>query len=73
VAELPAFRDDPVLGPFSRGLAYANATDFVNEDAQREVFTAMLDRVLLKGQKPLDAVREAASAEQRILDDYYRN
>jgi multiple sugar transport system substrate-binding protein len=71
VAALPEFRDDAVLGPFARGLAYASATDFVNEDAQREVFVAMLDRVLLKGQAPLDAVREAQAAEQRILDDYY--
>jgi hypothetical protein len=28
--------------------------------------------VLLKGQAPLDAVREAAAAEQRIIDSYYK-
>jgi multiple sugar transport system substrate-binding protein len=63
---------DPVLASFGGGLAHAYATDFVDEDAQRAVFSAMLDRVLLQGQSPADSVREAAAAEQKIIDDYYR-
>jgi multiple sugar transport system substrate-binding protein len=66
-------QNDKNLAPFATGLADAYATDFVDEDAQRAVFTAMLDRVLLNGQSPGDAVREAAVAEQKIIDDYYRN
>jgi multiple sugar transport system substrate-binding protein len=68
-----AVQGNPVLAPFGRGLSYAYATDFVDEDAQRAVFAEMLDRVLLKGQSPTDSVREAAAAEQKIIDDYYRS
>lgn len=71
VALAPAVLADPAYGPLAKGLAYAVATDFVDEDAQREVFVAMLDRVLIQGQDPLASVREAAAAEQRIIDTYY--
>ena len=76
--ELPARRSsavpgDQILAPFARGLAGAFATDFVDEDAQRAVFVEMLDRVLLKGQPALDAVREAAAAEQTLISDYYKS
>ena len=36
------------------------------------MFVEMLDRVLLKGQSPADSVREAAAAEQKIIDNYYK-
>jgi len=67
----PVVRNDKVLAAFASGLSTATATDFVDEDAQRDVFSQMLDRVLLKGQSALDSVREAAAAEQRIIDAYY--
>ncbi len=67
-----AVERDAVLAPFGRGLEGAYATDFVDEDAQRAVFVEMLDRVLLKGQRPLDAVMEAAAAEQAIITSYYK-
>jgi multiple sugar transport system substrate-binding protein len=72
VAQRPAVQSDKILGGFAHGLADAYATDFVDEDAQRAVFVAMLDRVLLKGQSPTDSVQEAAVAEQKIIDDYYK-
>jgi multiple sugar transport system substrate-binding protein len=68
----PAVQGDDALAGFGRGLSYAYATEFADEDAQRAVFVEMLDRVLLKGQAPLDAVREAAAAEQKIIDTYYK-
>ncbi|MBI1774268.1 MAG: extracellular solute-binding protein [Proteobacteria bacterium] len=71
VALAPASLANPAHAAIAKGLAYAVATDFVDEDAQREVFVQMLDRVLLQGQDPLTSVREAASAEQRIIDAYY--
>jgi multiple sugar transport system substrate-binding protein len=67
-----AVERDPVLAPFGRGLEGAYATDFVDEDAQRAVFVEMLDRVLLKGQSARDSVKEAAVAEQAIIDKYYK-
>jgi hypothetical protein len=60
-----------LVGPLVRGLAYSVATDFVDEDAQRAVFVAMLDSVLINGAAPEAAVREAAAAEQRIIDAYH--
>jgi multiple sugar transport system substrate-binding protein len=71
VAMAPANLANPAHAALARGLAQAYATDFVDEDAQREVFIAMLDRVLIKGQDPLASVTEAAVAEQRIIDAYY--
>lgn len=72
VTDSKTIQSDPVLAAFGRGLDGAYATDFVDEDAQRAVFVQMLDRVLLKGQSPLDSVREAAAAEQKIIDAYYK-
>ncbi len=73
--ELPARPDapvtDPILSVFVKGLDHAVATDFADEDAQRGVFSDMLDRVLLQGVSPLQAVRDAAAAEQRIIDDHH--
>ena len=71
VALAPAILANPAHAALAKGLAYAFATDFVDEDAQREVFIAMLDRVLIQGQDPLASVSEAAAAEQRIIDAYY--
>jgi multiple sugar transport system substrate-binding protein len=68
----PSVLNDPIYGGFARGLPMAVATDFVNEDAQRAVFIAMLNRVLLNNQDPLAAVRQAAAEEQTIIDDYYK-
>lgn len=68
----PAVLDDPTYGGFARGLPTAVATDFVNEDTQRAVFIAMLNRVLLNNQDPLAAVRQAAEEEQKIIDAFYR-
>ncbi len=63
--------NDPVFGPFIRGLAYAHTTKFVNESAQRQVLMDMVQRVDIQGQSVADSLTEAAAAEQKLLDDYY--
>jgi multiple sugar transport system substrate-binding protein len=63
---------DPLSGPMLAGLKYAHATDFVAEEAQGQVFQDMLDRVLLQNQDPLAAVKQAAEAEQKLIDAYYK-
>jgi len=63
--------NDPVFGPFIRGLAYAHTTKFVNESAQRQVLMDMVQRVDIQGQSVADSLAEAAAAEQKLLDDYY--
>jgi len=80
VGELPARPEvamtdqnanDPVYGPFIRGLDYARATVFANESEQRQVMVNMVDRILLEDAAPEEALSESAAAEQAILDAYY--
>lgn len=77
VGELPARRDvaltetnlaDPIRGPFLKGLEYAHTTKFYDEAAQRQTSIDMVNRVLLEGQSIEDALKQAAEAEQAIID-----
>lgn len=64
--------NNPLFGPFIRGLAYANTTKFANESAQRAEMVQMVERVLLEDAALMDSLKAAATAEQAILDDYYK-
>ena len=64
--------NDPVFGPFIRGLAYANTTKFANESGQRQILMDMVQRMDLEGQSAADSIAVAAEAEQKLLDDYYK-
>jgi multiple sugar transport system substrate-binding protein len=66
----PALRDDPVNGAFIAGLAYAEATQFVDEAAQRTVMLDAYNRVLLEGMDPAESMRIAAAADQALLDEF---
>ena len=77
VGELPARRDvalvdanlnDPIKGPFLKGLEYAQTTKFYDEAAQRQTAIDMVNRVLLEGQSIEDSIAQAATAEQAIID-----
>lgn len=70
-AKTPEIENDPVYGPFVKGLAYAHATTFVDESAQRNVLIDAVNRVFLSGQSPKDSLAEAAKAEQAILDKFF--
>lgn len=81
VGELPASKTliqdpkltlDPIYGPFVRSLAYAKATLFVDEAAQRKVMVDAINRVLLQGMDPVASLKQAAQEEQRILDEFWR-
>ncbi len=78
VGELPAkpavamkYFDDPIYGPFLKGLEYAHATFFVDELPQRQVIMDAVDKVWLKGVDPATAFKEAAQEEQEILDKFW--
>ena len=80
VGELPARQEvgmteenanDPVYGPFIRGLEYAHTTLFADESAQRQLMVEMVERVQLQGMDPAESLTIAATAEQALLDDYY--
>ena len=81
VGELPAKpsaalteenQNDPIYGPFVRGLGYAQSTVFVDESGQRQLMTDMVSRIELEGQSVEDSLSEAAKAEQAILDGFYK-
>jgi multiple sugar transport system substrate-binding protein len=72
VASKDANRNHPKYGPFIRGLAYASATDFVDELGQRKVMIDLFDRINLKGMSPADSLKLAAEEEQKLLDAYYK-
>ena len=63
--------ENPVFGPFIKGLAYANTTKFVNESAQRQIMVDMVERMQLEGMSAADSLAIAAEAEQKLLDDFY--
>lgn len=64
----PELTSDPVYGAFIAGLAYAEATQFVDEAGQRDVMVNAINRVLLEGQDPLASILQAAQEDQALLD-----
>ena len=73
VGMTPENAEDPVFGPFIRGLEYAQTTVFADESAQRQVMVDMVERIQLQGMDPAESLRVAAEAEQAILDGYFTN
>ncbi|WP_226780422.1 extracellular solute-binding protein [Oceaniglobus trochenteri] len=63
--------NDPVFGPFIRGLEYAHTTKFADESGQRQVLVEMVERMQLQGVSAEESLATAAKAEQKLLDDYY--
>lgn len=81
VGELPARRSvalteenlaNPIYAPFLKGLEYAHTTIFVDEAKQRQVVIDMVNHVLLNKEQPKKALQQAAKAEQKLLDRFYR-
>ena len=63
--------NDPVFGPFIRGLEYAHTTKFADESGQRQLMVEMVERMQLEGVSAADSLAVAAEAEQKLLDEYY--
>lgn len=63
--------NDPVFGPFIRGLEYAHTTKFVDESSQRQVLIDAVERMQLQGMSAADSLAIAAEEEQKLLDEYY--
>jgi multiple sugar transport system substrate-binding protein len=66
----PELTADPVNGPFIAGLAYAEATQFVDEAAQRQVMLDAYNRVLLEGMDPAESIAIAAEEDQALIDSF---
>ncbi len=80
VGELPArtalaedkdLLKDPVFGPFLAGLAYAHATFFVDETAERQAIIDATNEVMLRGTDPKTALDGLVRKEQAIRDEYF--
>jgi multiple sugar transport system substrate-binding protein len=71
-ANTPENLKDPVYGPFVMGLTEAHATEFVDESGQRQLMMDAQNRVLLEKQDPAASLKQAAEAEQKILDAFYK-
>ncbi len=80
VGELPASKKlisdpkltaDPIFGPFIAGLAYARATFFVDETAQRQVLVDAVNEVVINNKAPKQALDDAAAKEQKLLDEFW--
>ncbi|WP_435311102.1 extracellular solute-binding protein [Primorskyibacter sedentarius] len=63
--------NDPLFGPFIRGLENAHTTIFANESAQRQVLVDMVARTDIQGMPLEESLAQAAEEEQKILDEYY--
>ena len=63
--------NDPVFGPFIRGLEYAHTTKFADESGQRQLMVDAVERMQLQGMSAADSLAVAAEAEQKLLDEYY--
>lgn len=61
--------NDPVYGPFLKGLAYAHSTLFYNESDQRQVMMDMVNTIVLESTDPAEALAAAAVKEQAIIDE----
>ena len=63
--------NNPVYGPFIRGLEYANTTKFANESGQRQLMVDMVERVHPagheRGRQPESRRRGGAEAAGRLL------
>lgn len=64
--------NDPVYGPFIKGLAYSQTTIFADESGQRQVIVDAVNRIFLEGRSVADSLAAAAAAEQTLLDGYYK-
>jgi multiple sugar transport system substrate-binding protein len=64
--------NNPIFGPFIKGLAYAHTTKFADESGQRQAMVDMVERMTLQGMSAADSLAMAAETEQAILDGYYK-
>ena len=80
VGELPAsrtlsqdeaLRQHPVYGPFIRGLEYAHATYFVDEQLEREIIVDAVDKVLLLDTPVQEALDEMVTELQKVRDAHF--
>lgn len=69
--ERPELLADPIFGPFMRALPYSHATFFVDEARQRQIMIDAVLRVIRGGVPAAEALAQAATEEQAVLDAFW--
>ena len=69
----PSLRDDPLYGPFIRGLEHSHATFFVDETLERELFIEAVDKVLLNDVPVEEAMDQLVIEMQEVRDEYFNS
>ena len=65
------FLADPNLAPFIRALDYATSYFYVDETTDRQIILDAIDQVIINGMDPKQALDEANTKVQALLDDYW--
>lgn len=73
LAQDPVLREDPVYGPFVRGLEYSHATFFVDEQTERELIVDAVDKVLLLDAPVKETLDQLVNDLQKVRDDYFNS
>ena len=73
LAQDPELRNDPVYGPFVRGLEYSHATFFVDEQKERELIIDAVDKVLLLNAPVKDTLDQLVEDLQKVRDEYFNS
>ncbi|WP_461367694.1 extracellular solute-binding protein [Candidatus Darwinibacter acetoxidans] len=73
LAQDPALREDPVYGPFVRGLEYSHATFFVDETIERELIVEAVDKILLLDAPVKDTLDQLVNDLQKVRDEYFNS
>lgn len=73
LAQDPELAQDPVYGPFVRGLEYAHATFFVDEQVERELIVEAVDKILLLDAPVKETLDKLVEDLQKVRDEYFNS
>ena len=69
--EDPELLNDPVYGPFVAAVPYSEATIFIDENEQRQLYYDAMNEVVINGADPDEILSQMAKDEQALLDAYW--
>lgn len=71
LAQDPVLREHPKYGPFIRGLEYAHATFFVDEQEERELLVDAVDKILLENASVKETLDQLVEDMQVLRDAFW--
>lgn len=73
LVEDEAIKEDPIYGPFVKGLENAHATFFVNAEKERDIMMNKVDEILLKDADIEQVFNELVDDIQSVRDEYFKD